>query len=93
MRIDDAEMTPELRDKAKRVLATMCSIDGTSFACLRDELDWTDKDVQECLASLNAHGYVVGRVLPSLEMRYCVTELGWSVCELLAQMDHGDSKP
>ena len=93
MRIEDGKMTPELRDKAKRVLATMCSLDGTSFAGLRDELSWTDKDVQACLAYLNAQGYVAGRVLPSLKMRYCVTELGWSVCELLAQMDPGDVNP
>lgn len=91
MNLDREPLDPAMRDKAKRVLETMCGLDGMSFAALRDELDWSDKELQACLHYLNAQGYAVGRVLPSLQMRYCVTELGWSVCELLAQMDRKDT--
>ena len=80
-------MSPDRRERARQLLRAMCGIDGISFAALRDELDWTDEEVQAGLAYLNSEGYVVGRVLPSLQMRYSVTELGWSVCELLAKMD------
>ena len=79
------------RDTAQQALETMCRLDGISFVSLRDELDWDDKELQECLQYLNAQGYVAGRVLPSLQLRYCVTELGWSVSELLANID-GDSR-
>jgi DNA-binding HxlR family transcriptional regulator len=90
MHVDREPLDPAMRDKARRVLDTMCRLDGTSFAALRDELEWTDKELQACLRYLNGQGYVVGRVLPSLMMRYCVTELGWSACELLAELDRGE---
>jgi hypothetical protein len=92
MHVDREPLYPPMRDKARRMLDTMCSLDGTSFAALQNQLDWTDKEVQACLHYLNCQGYVTGRVLPSLNMRYCVTELGWSACELLAEMDRGNDR-
>lgn len=80
-------MNPELRERSRRLFDTMCGLDGMSFAALRDELEWPDNEVQACLAYLNSQGYVAARVLSSLQVRYNVTELGWSVCELLAKMD------
>ena len=87
MHVDREPVDPEFRDKAKRMLEVMCALDGTSFAALRDELDWTDKEVQACLTYLNTQGYVSARVLPSRKMRYAVTQLGWSASELIASMD------
>ena len=71
----------------------MCDLDGINFAALRDELDCNEGKVQQCLAYLNSHGYVTARALPSLKVRYGVTELGWSVCELVSSLKDRESAP
>ena len=90
MHVDREPLDPEFRDKARRVLETMCEVEGISFSDLKNNLAWADKDVQACLGYLNSHGYVAARVLPSLKVRYCVTELGWSLREWLAHLPASD---
>lgn len=79
--------TADLREKARKMLEAMCALDGTSFPTLQGELQWPEHEVQRCLEFLSSQGYVAVRALPSLHMRYSVTNLGWSVSELLASMD------
>lgn len=84
------ETSPEMIAKAKRMLNLMCALDGMNFQALRDELDWSDHEVQACLRYLNTLGYVSARPLPSLEVRYSVTGLGWSASELVASLDKSE---
>lgn len=86
MRADREDLGVE-RSKAKQVLDAMCKLDGMSFTGLREALAWPDEDLQRCLAYLNSIGYVSGRVLPTMKVRYTVTELGWTASELLASLE------
>jgi hypothetical protein len=38
-------VTPELRERARQALNTMCCLDGISFDALCDDLDWAENEV------------------------------------------------
>ena len=80
-------LPPDIQAKAKAMLERMCELDGINFRALRDELDWTEAEVQSCLTHLGSLGYVSMRPLASMEVRYTVTQLGWTASELLASLD------